>query len=79
MRRLHYSIHTETAYYEWAATYVNFHKMQVREAVEPEKKVEEYLTFNALVFLYKRALEQPLVGIEAKNTEYTGCFNARRN
>jgi integron integrase len=83
MHRLHYSIHTEKAYCEWVAKYISFHKMQVREAlfVEPEKKVEDYLTylavhakvaastqnqaFNALVFLYKRILGHPLEGVEA--------------
>lgn len=74
MRRLHYSIHTERAYCDWIARFVRFHHMQARETlfVEPEKKVEDYLTylavqanvaaatqnqaFNALVFLYKRVL-----------------------
>lgn len=83
MRRLHYSIHTENAYCEWVAKYIHFHKMQTRETlfIEPEKKVEDYLTylavqakvaastqnqaFNAIVFLYKRLLGQPLKNIEA--------------
>jgi hypothetical protein len=49
MRHLHYSIHTENAYCDWVAKYVHFHKMQVREAwfVEPEKQVEDYLTYLA--------------------------------
>ena len=72
MRRLHYSIHTERAYTDWIKRFVKFHYRQAREEllVEPEKKVEDYLThlavranvaaatqnqaFNALVFLYKR-------------------------
>ena len=83
MRRLHYSIHTERAYCDWIARFVRFHHMQARETlfVEPEKKVEDYLTylavqanvaaatqnqaFNALVFLYKRVLDRPLENIEA--------------
>ncbi len=50
MRRLHYSIHTENAYCDWVAKYVHFHKMQVRETlfIEPEKKVEDYLTYLAV-------------------------------
>ncbi len=50
MRRLHYSIHTENAYCDWVAKYIHFHKMQVRETlfVEPEKKVENYLTYLAV-------------------------------
>ena len=89
MRRLHYSIHTETAYCDWVAKYVHFHKMQARETlfVEPEKKVEDYLTylavqanvaastqnqaFNALVFLYKRVLAHPLEGIDATRSHKT--------
>ncbi len=83
MRRLHYSIHTERAYCNWIARYVRFHHMQARETlfVEPEKKVEDYLThlalqanvaastqnqaFNALVFLYKQVLKHPLQSIDA--------------
>jgi integron integrase len=83
MRRLHYSIHTERAYCDWIARFVRFHHMQARETlfVEPEKKVEDYLTylavqanvaaatqnqaFNALVFLYKRVLDRPLENVEA--------------
>ncbi|MFK5968635.1 MAG: integron integrase [Candidatus Marithrix sp.] len=83
MRRLHYSIHTENAYCEWVSRYIHFHKIQARETlfIEPEKKVEDYLTylavqanvaastqsqaFNALVFLYKRVLGKPLEGVEA--------------
>jgi len=60
--------------------------MQVRETlfIEPEKKVEDYLTylavqanvvastqnqaFNTLVFLYKLVLERPLEGVEAVRT-----------
>jgi hypothetical protein len=78
MRRLHYSIHTERAYCDWIGRFVRFHHMQARETlfVEPEKKVEDCLTylavqanvaaatqnqpFNALVFLYKRVLDRPL-------------------
>ncbi len=89
MRRLHYSIHTENAYCEWVAKYINFHKMQARETlfIEPEKKVEDYLTylavqanvaastqnqaFNALVFLYKRVLGNPLEGVEATRSHKT--------
>ncbi len=49
MRYAHYSIHTERAYCEWIAKYINFHKMQARETlfVEPEKKIEDYLTYLA--------------------------------
>lgn len=86
MRRLHYSIHTERAYCDWILRYIRFHHMQVRETlfIEPEKKVEDYLThlavqanvatstqnqaFNALIFLYKRVLEHPLADIEATRT-----------
>ena len=50
MRRLHYSIHTETAYCDWVAKYIHFHKMQARETlfIKPEKKVEDYLTYLAV-------------------------------
>ena len=87
MRRLHYSIHTERAYCDWIARFVRFHHMQARETlfVEPEKKVEDYLTylavqanvaaatqnqaFNALVFLYKRVLDRPLENVEATHSK----------
>ena len=86
MRRLHYSIHTERAYCDWITRYIRFHHMQVREAlfIEPEKKVEDYLTylalqanvaastqnqaFNALVFLYKQVLKHTLAGVQATRT-----------
>jgi len=87
MRRLHYSIHTENAYCEWVTKYIHFHKMLTRETlfIEPEKKVEDYLTylavqanvaastqnqaFNALVFLYKRVLGHTLENIQATRTQ----------
>ncbi len=83
MRRLHYSIHTERAYCDWITRFVRFHHIQARETlfVEPEKKIEDYLTylavqanvaaatqnqaFNALMFLYKRVLDRPLENVEA--------------
>ncbi|MCF6259639.1 MAG: integron integrase [Gammaproteobacteria bacterium] len=83
MRRLHYSIHTERAYCDWAARFVRFHQMKARDAlfVDAEKNVEDFLThlavqeavaastqnqaFNALVFLYKRVLLQPLENVSA--------------
>ena len=86
LQRLHYSIHTERAYCDWITRYIRFHHLQERAAllVEPEKKVEDFLThlavqanvaastqnqaFNALVFLYKRVLECPLDGVEAART-----------
>jgi len=89
MRRLHYSINTERTYCDWITRYIHFHHMQVRETllIEPEKKVEEYLTylavqanvaastqnqaFNALVFLYKRVLAHPLEGVEATRSRKT--------
>jgi len=41
MRRLHYSIHTERAYCDWIARFVQFHHTLARETlfVEPEKKL----------------------------------------
>jgi len=85
-RRLHYSIHTERAYCDWIMRFIRFHHLQERESllVEPEKKVEDFLThlavqanvaastqnqaFNALVFLYKQVLKQPLEGVDAART-----------
>ena len=83
LRRLHYSIHTERAYCDWIMRFIKFHHLQEREAllVEPEKKVEDFLThlavqanvaastqnqaFNSLVFLYKQVLKHPLEGVDA--------------
>ena len=83
LRRLHYSIHTERAYCDWIMRFIKFHYLQEREAllVEPEKKVEDFLThlavqanvaastqnqaFNSLVFLYKQVLKCPLEGVDA--------------
>lgn len=76
LRRLHYSIHTERAYCDWVARFIKFHSLKEKEAllIEPEKKVEDFLTylavqgnvaastqnqaFNALVFLYRQVLEE---------------------
>jgi len=57
MRRLHYSIHTENAYCEWVAKYINFHKMQARETlfIEPETRrvgaTDKNLINNLCVFI----------------------------
>ena len=50
MRRLHYSIHTERAYSDWALRFIKFHHFQEREVllVEPEKKVEGFLNYLAV-------------------------------
>ncbi len=40
MRRLHYSIHTERAYCDWIARFVQFHHVQERK----EQRVPEGLT-----------------------------------
>ena len=89
MRRMHYSIHTERAYCEWITRFVKFHKMQARDAlfVEPERKVESYLSYlavqanvaaatqnqalNALVFLYKRVLARPLENVAPARSRKT--------
>lgn len=86
LRRLHYSIHTERAYTDWITRYIKFHHLQERKAllVEPEKKVEDFLTylavqanvaastqnqaFNALIFLYTQVLKRPLEGVAAART-----------
>lgn len=86
MRRLHYSIHTERAYGDWILRFIKFHHFQEREAllVEPEKKVEDFLTylavqtnvaastqnqaFNSLIFLYTKVLKRPLEGVDAART-----------
>ncbi len=74
MRLHHYSIHTERTYLDWIKQYIGFHRMKSRnDLAEGEKKIEAFLTHlavdervaaatqnNALVFLYKRVLEQPL-------------------
>ncbi|MCP4296550.1 MAG: tyrosine-type recombinase/integrase, partial [Proteobacteria bacterium] len=83
MRRFHYSLHTERSYCDWIMRFVRFHHMKARENlfVDPEKKVEDYLThlavhanmaqstqnqaFNALVFLYSKILTHPLENIKA--------------
>jgi hypothetical protein len=50
MRCLHYSIHTERAYYEWITRFVRFLHLRAQEAlfVEAEKKVEDFLTHLAV-------------------------------
>ena len=86
LRRLYYSIHTERAYCDWIARFIRFHHLQERATllVEPEKKVENFLThlaveenvaastqnqaFNALIFLYKKVLDHPLEGIKSART-----------
>ncbi|WP_338070298.1 integron integrase [Bathymodiolus platifrons methanotrophic gill symbiont] len=79
-------MHTERAYCDWIMRFIRFHHLQERESllVEPEKKVEDFLThlavqanvaastqnqaFNALVFLYKQVLKHPLEGVDAART-----------
>jgi len=50
MRRLHYSIHTERAYCDWASRFVHFYQMKVRDTlfVDAEKNVEDFLTHLAV-------------------------------
>lgn len=75
LRRLHYSIRTETAYLGWIKRYILFHgKRHPTTLAEPE--IEAFLNhlavdkkiaastrnqaLNALVFLYKKVLEREL-------------------
>ena len=49
MRRLHYSIHTERAYCDWARRYVKYHGMSTRADLEEgTEKVEAFLTHLAV-------------------------------
>lgn len=75
IRRKHYSIRTEEAYVYWTKDYVRYHRLR-HPAQMDETQVIEFLThlavdrhvssstqnqaLNALVFLYKHLLRQPL-------------------
>jgi site-specific recombinase XerD len=69
MRLHHYSIHTERTYRDWIKRYIGYHEMRGRQdLIDGEAKIEAFLThlstqnqaMNALVFLYKHVLKQPL-------------------
>jgi len=79
MRRQHYSLRTETTYWDWIKRYILFHgKRHPREMGTAE--VTEFLThlavegnvaastqnqaLSALLFLYKKVLQTPLDGVE---------------
>lgn len=79
IRVRHYSIRTEKTYWYWIRYFIRFHRMRhPRELAEPD--VAAFLTWlatrrrvaaatqnqalNALVFLYKQVLQQPLGHIE---------------
>jgi len=79
IRVRHYSIRTERAYLDWIRRFILFHgkrhprDMGAREVgaflthLAVERKVAaatQNLALNALVFLYKRVIEQPLGDIE---------------
>lgn len=82
----HYSIRTETTYIQWIKRFLHFHGLRHPSQLG-EKEVAEFLThlavrdnvaastqnqaLNALVFLYKYALERPL-------GEITGAVRAKR-
>lgn len=75
IRVRHYSIRTEQAYVQWTKRFINFHNMR-HPAQMGEQEVASFLTWlavsrnvaantqnqalNALVFLYRHVLEQPL-------------------
>ncbi len=86
LRVRHYSIRTEQTYVHWIKRYIHFHDVR-HPAEMGEREVAEFLThlaveanvaastqnqaLNALVFLYKRVLEQPL-------GEIVGAVRAKR-
>lgn len=75
IRVRHYSLRTEQAYLYWIIRYIRFHKLRHPRELR-EKEVGEFLTWlattrkvaastqnqalNALVFVYKMVLEEPL-------------------
>lgn len=79
MRTKHYSLRTEKTYWYWIRYFIRFHRLRhPRDMAEPE--VAQFLTWlatnknvaaatqnqalNALVFLYKQVLQQPLQQID---------------
>lgn len=88
IRRKHYSYRTEKSYLQWIKRYVAFHhKRHPRDMGKAE--VEAFLTylavegkvaastqnqaFNAIIFLYREVLNQPLEDVQAfraKQTNY---------
>jgi integron integrase len=80
IRVRNYSIRTEEAYVQWAKRFILFHRKRHPEFMH-DQEVVEFLTYlavernvsastqnqalNALVFLYKRVLENPLGDISA--------------
>ena len=86
IRRKHYSHRTERSYLQWIKRYVTFHyKRHPREMGKAE--VEAFLTylavegkvsastqnqaFNAIIFLYREVLNQPLEDVQAFRAKQT--------
>ena len=86
IRRKHYSHRTEKSYFQWIKRYVTFHyKRHPREMGKAE--VEAFLTylavegkvsastqnqaFNAIIFLYREVLNQPLEDVQAFRAKQT--------
>lgn len=86
LRTRHYSVRTEETYVHWIKRYIHFHKLR-HPARMGEKEVADFLShlavegrvaaatqnqaLNALVFLYKYALDSPI-------GEITGTVRAKR-
>jgi len=80
LRVRHYSLSTEKSYVYWVRLYIRYFKLK-HPATLTEQHVSQFLTFlavqrrvspstqnqalNALVYLYKHILEQPLGKIDA--------------